>query len=159
MVSGPSGQASDNHGLPHHELLRYCHVVFRSFVVFYARQATARRVEPASGMSCPRPTRAGTGAPPSSFPRARVGGLGTALRMQENLDGAAFVHGPVTIGGLVEGQVEVENLARVDEPVGDPVDQVGQLDVVGDADVADVAHRDGWSGSPASSIPGCRRPR
>ena len=38
----------------------------------------------------------------------------------------AGVHGPVAVGGLLEGQFEVEDLAGVDLPVPDPVDQVGQ---------------------------------
>src|ERR1700733_5592455 len=81
---------------------------------------------------------------------------------QQGLDGAALVHRPVALGGLVERQGQVEHLARVDDPVLDEADQVGQepadrggaavqvdlgvepllarqLDVVGDSEVADVA--------------------
>src|SRR5215207_2729764 len=85
----------------------------------------------------------------------------TRLRVQENLDGAALVHCLVAFGRLVERQSEVEDLARVDLPVPDQLDQLGQEaahgggaavqvhvgeeqlhagqgDVVRDADVAEV---------------------
>src|SRR3954470_16656942 len=87
---------------------------------------------------------------------------------QERLDGAAFVHGAVPLGGLVEGQGEVEDLPGVDLAVPDEVDEFGQepangrraavevrvaeeqlvageLHVVGDADIADVAAGSGRS--------------
>src|SRR3984893_19606225 len=90
--------------------------------------------------------------------RFSVGGSGA----EQGLDGAALVHRPVALGGLVEGQGQVEHLARVDDPVLDKADQVGQepadrggaavqvhlgvekllawqLDAVGDSAVADVA--------------------
>jgi hypothetical protein len=35
------------------------------------------------------------------------------------LDGAALVHGRITVGGLVERQVEVEDLATIDRAVAD----------------------------------------
>ena len=38
----------------------------------------------------------------------------------------SFVHGPVAVGGVVEGQGEVEDLAWVDGAVGDQVDELGQ---------------------------------
>src|SRR6266571_2659032 len=85
---------------------------------------------------------------------------------EQGLDGAAFVHGAVPLGDLVERQGEVEDLAGVDLAVPDEVDQLGQeaahrrgtavqvdvgeeqllsgeLDVVSDADVADVPARPG----------------
>src|SRR5207244_6663693 len=85
---------------------------------------------------------------------------------EQCLDGSAFVHGAVALGDVVEGQGEVENLAGVDLAVPDEVDQLGQeaahrrgtsvqvdvgeeqllageLDVMSDADVADVT---AWPG-------------
>jgi hypothetical protein len=85
---------------------------------------------------------------------------GVRSGMQEGLDGAAFVHGPVAFRGFGQRQLEVEDSARVDLPAHDEVNQVGQeaadrggaavqvnvgeeqllagqLHVVGDADVAD----------------------
>src|SRR3954452_14421478 len=91
-----------------------------------------------------------------------VGGSGRPrLRGEQGLDGATLVHGAVALGGLVEGEGEVEDLARFDLAAGDEVDQVGQEapyrggaavevdvgeeqrqagqgDVVGDPHVADV---------------------
>jgi predicted dehydrogenase len=46
---------------------------------------------------------------------------------QQRLDGAAFVHGPVALGGLLQGQRQVEDLARVDPAGQHAVDQVGQV--------------------------------
>src|SRR6266511_2620275 len=92
-------------------------------------------------------------SPPPSFP----GGSGP----EQRLDRAAFVHGAVALGDLLERQGEVEDLAGVDLAVPDEVGQLGQeaahrrgtavqvdvgeeqllsgeLDVVGDADGADV---------------------
>src|SRR5918993_1027815 len=45
---------------------------------------------------------------------------------EERFDGAAFVHGLVALGGLLEGQFEAEDLAGVDLPVPDQVDELGQ---------------------------------
>jgi hypothetical protein len=44
---------------------------------------------------------------------------------EEDFDGAALVHGLVAGGGLVEGELEVEDFAGVDLPVPDQVDQFG----------------------------------
>src|SRR5438093_7329571 len=79
---------------------------------------------------------------------------------QECLDGAAFVHGAVALGDLIEGECEVEDFAGIDVAVPDEVDELGkepadgggsavQVGVteeqlvagevaVGEADVADV---------------------
>src|SRR5690242_6666052 len=46
---------------------------------------------------------------------------------EQGLDRAALVHGPVALGDLVQGQVEIEDQARVDVAGQDPVDQVGQV--------------------------------
>src|SRR3954447_17765272 len=85
---------------------------------------------------------------------------------EQRLDGAPLVHRAVALGGLVQRQGEVEDLARVDRPAGDQVDELGQEtahrgrtavqvdggeeelvagqgDVVGDTDVADVPARAG----------------
>src|SRR5207249_7163272 len=87
-------------------------------------------------------------------------------RPEQRLDGAALVHGTVALRDLVEGQGQVEDLAGIDLAVPDEVDQLGQeaadrrgtavqvdvgeeqllageLDVMSDADVADVAARPG----------------
>src|SRR4029453_15676448 len=45
---------------------------------------------------------------------------------QEGLDGAALVHRRVAVGGLLQRQFEVEDLARVDGAVPDQVDELGQ---------------------------------
>ena len=83
------------------------------------------------------------------------------IRAQERLDRAPFVHRLVAGCGVVERQLEVENLSRVDLAAPDQLDQLGQeaahrggaavqvhkapeqihrrqLDAVGDADEADV---------------------
>src|SRR3954447_4178041 len=80
---------------------------------------------------------------------------------QQGLDGAALVHRLVALSGLLQREAEVEDLARVDGPAGDQLDQLGQEaahrggaavqvhsgeeqlvtgqgHVVGDPDVADV---------------------
>src|SRR5438105_1856914 len=80
---------------------------------------------------------------------------------EQRLDGAAFVHGAVALGDLVEREGEVEHLAGVDLTAPDEVDQLGkeaadgcgtavqvdvgeeqlvagEVHVVTDADVADV---------------------
>src|SRR5687768_14714197 len=51
--------------------------------------------------------------------------------LQEGLDGAALVHRLVALGDLVQGQGEVEDLARVDAAGQGPVDQVGQVAAYG----------------------------
>jgi hypothetical protein len=48
------------------------------------------------------------------------------LRPQQGLDRAALVHGPVALGGLLEREGEVEDLAGVDLAVPDQVDELGQ---------------------------------
>src|SRR5215211_6651608 len=45
---------------------------------------------------------------------------------QEDLDRLALVHRAVAVGGLVERQRDVEDLAGVDLAVPDEVDQLGQ---------------------------------
>src|SRR3954452_15175284 len=52
--------------------------------------------------------------------------LGSWSGSQQGLDGAALVHGPVSLGGLVEGHGEVEDLAGVDLPIPDEIDERGQ---------------------------------
>jgi hypothetical protein len=52
---------------------------------------------------------------------------------QQRLDGAAFVHRAVASGHLIEGQGQVEDLARVNLPVSVQVDQFRQ----------EAAHRTG----------------
>src|SRR4051812_15355497 len=87
--------------------------------------------------------------------------LGFGSDGEQDLGGASFVHGPVALGGLVEGQGEVEHDAGVDGAVPDQLDEpgeepahrcgpavevhggeeevaTGELDVVGHADVADM---------------------
>ena len=44
----------------------------------------------------------------------RGGSFGCRSDGEEGLDGAAFVHGPVALGDLVEREGEVEDLAGVD---------------------------------------------
>jgi hypothetical protein len=51
-----------------------------------------------------------------------LGGSGA----QQGLDRAALVHGLVAFGGLVEGQLKVEDLAGVDRTVPDQAGQLGQ---------------------------------
>jgi hypothetical protein len=46
--------------------------------------------------------------------------------LQQDFDGAAFVHGAVGLSDLAERERQVEHLARVDPAVQDPGDQVGQ---------------------------------
>src|SRR4051794_8684804 len=85
---------------------------------------------------------------------------------QERLDGAALVHRPVALGDVFKREREVKDLAGVDLALPDEVDELGQepadgrgaavqvdsgeeqlvageLHVVTDADVADVAARAG----------------
>jgi hypothetical protein len=47
--------------------------------------------------------------------------------MQQDLGGAALVHGGIRLGDLFEGRGEVEDLAGVDAPVPDALEQVGQV--------------------------------
>src|SRR3954470_13919333 len=49
------------------------------------------------------------------------------LRAQQRLDGAALVHGPVTLGHLIERQRKDEDLAGIDLAIPDEVDQVRQV--------------------------------
>jgi hypothetical protein len=51
---------------------------------------------------------------------------GMASGKQQRLDGAAFVHGAVALGDLVEGEGQVEDLARVHAAVQDAGDEVRQ---------------------------------
>ena len=105
-------------------------------------------------------------------------------RAQQGLDGAAFVHRAVALGGPDQRQLEVEHLARIDLLADDEVDQfgqeaahrggaavqvdageeqllAGQLHVVGDTDVANVparrADRTGncWASRCSKSKPAC----
>jgi hypothetical protein len=62
---------------------------------------------------------AGAAGRPSRF-RAGSG-------LQQDLYGAAFVHRPVGVGGLLQPQFEVEDPAGVDRPLPDQVDQLGQV--------------------------------
>jgi hypothetical protein len=50
-----------------------------------------------------------------------VGGLW----VQQGLDGAALVHGLVALGGLLQREAEVKDLAGVDLAVADQVDELG----------------------------------
>jgi hypothetical protein len=45
---------------------------------------------------------------------------------EQRLDGAAFVHRAVALRDVVEGQVEIEDLAGIDLAVPDEVDKLGQ---------------------------------
>jgi hypothetical protein len=47
--------------------------------------------------------------------------------VQQHFDRAPFVHRPVAGGGLVEGQLEVEDFVGVDAAVPDQVDQLRQV--------------------------------
>src|SRR5438132_1653629 len=52
--------------------------------------------------------------------------LRSAVHGQQRFDGAAFVHGAVALGRLVEREGEVEDLSRVDRASPDEVGQVGE---------------------------------
>src|SRR4029450_11316499 len=101
---------------------------------------------------------------------------------KQDLDRLPRVHGLIAGGRLLERKLEVEDPARVDLPVPDQVDQLrhesahrggssvqvhmreehfltGQLHAMGDADEPDVPTLPEWNGWPASSTPGCPRPR
>jgi hypothetical protein len=47
-------------------------------------------------------------------------------RAQKRFDRPPFIHRPVALRHLVQGQGQVEDLARVDLPLPDQVDQLGQ---------------------------------
>lgn len=47
------------------------------------------------------------------------------LRSQQYFHRPAFVHGPVSFRGVLEGKGEVEDQAGIDGPVPDQVDQFG----------------------------------
>jgi hypothetical protein len=64
-----------------------------------------------------------SGAPACS---TGLGGLAVGSGPKQRIDGAAFVHGLVGVGDLLEWQIEVEHLAGLDLPVPDPAEQVGQ---------------------------------
>ncbi len=51
---------------------------------------------------------------------------GKSSELEQGLDGAAFVHGAVALGDLVEREGEVEHLPGVDLAVADEVDQLWQ---------------------------------
>src|SRR5215216_3561921 len=53
--------------------------------------------------------------------------------LQQHLDRLALVHRAIALGGLIERELDVEDLARVDLPVPDEVDELGQ----------EAAHRGG----------------
>src|SRR4051794_24163251 len=56
-----------------------------------------------------------------SLPSIVVGSEG-----EQGLDGSSLVHGGITLGGLVEGEGEVEHAAGVDRAGGDAVEVLGQ---------------------------------
>src|SRR5579884_15914 len=56
--------------------------------------------------------------------RPSVGRLLSGL--EQRLDGPPLVHGAVALRHLIQGQGQVEDLAGVDPPVPDQVDQLGQ---------------------------------
>src|SRR4029079_12643730 len=70
------------------------------------------------------PTRSST--PPRRSWSTTTGTLRTGLGLQKSLDRAPLVHGPVALGDLGQRKNEVEDLARVDLPVPDQLDQLGQ---------------------------------
>ncbi len=51
----------------------------------------------------------------------------TLLWAKKDFDRAPLVHGYVPGGRLLKGQLEIEDLARVDLPVPDEFDQLGQV--------------------------------
>src|SRR5689334_16858384 len=65
---------------------------------------------------------------PASYVRTLIisapagGGLGA----EQALDDAALVHGSVALGGLIEGQLKVEDPAGIDRTVPDQAEQIGQ---------------------------------
>src|SRR3954466_9282686 len=96
-------------------------------------------------------------------PARRLRGHGPSWT-QEHLDGVPLIHRAVPLGGAVERELEVEDLAGVDLTLPDAFDEVGQesahgrrtavevdlreedlitgqLDIMGDAHVSDVPTR------------------
>jgi hypothetical protein len=53
------------------------------------------------------------------------------LRSQQRLDGAPLVHGAIALRHLVERQREIEDLARIDGPLQDQIDEVWQVSAHG----------------------------
>ena len=58
-------------------------------------------------------------SPNFDAPCGRTAGCRSRSHREERLDGAAFVHGPVAVGSVLEGEGEVEHLAGLDGPVAD----------------------------------------
>src|SRR5437879_8752537 len=73
-------------------------------------------------------------AGPRNLVRVWTGERANALRTQQRLDRAAFVHRAVPLRHLVEGQGQIEDLAGIDLPLPHEVDHLGQ----------EAAH---WSGT------------
>src|SRR5713101_4517020 len=73
-------------------------------------------------------------AGPPNLVRVWTGERENALRTQQRLDRAAFVHCAVALRHLVEGQSQIKHLAGIDLPLPHQVDQFGQ----------EAAH---WSGT------------
>jgi hypothetical protein len=63
-----------------------------------------------------------TGSTAVTTPR----GGGWVYGRKQSFDGAALVHGLVALSGLFQEQLEVEDLAGVNGPVPDQVNQLGQ---------------------------------
>src|SRR5258705_6209454 len=63
---------------------------------------------------------------PRNLVRVWTGEREIALRTQQRLDRAAFVHRAVPLRHLIEGQRQVEDLARIDLPLPHEVDQLGK---------------------------------
>src|SRR4051812_36196986 len=61
-----------------------------------------------------------------SGPFGYASSIGERSGEEERLDGPALVHGRIPLGRLLQRQGEVEDLARVDPAVDDPLDEVGQ---------------------------------
>src|SRR3954469_2993563 len=61
---------------------------------------------------------------------------------QQLLDGAALVHRPVALGGVLERQGEVEDLAGVDLLVADELDELGQKASYGSGSAVQVDARE-----------------
>src|SRR5215212_7000019 len=81
-----------------------------------------------------RPPSGARAAASSSAPAARPsarrspcsGRTGSGSWAKKRLDRLALVHRAVALGGLLQRQVEIEDLAGVDLLVPDEVDQLGQ---------------------------------
>src|SRR6516225_10165684 len=54
-------------------------------------------------------------------------GRSTPSRLQQRLNGAAFIHRAVALGHLLQRQRQIEDLAGVDLPVQHQLDQLGQV--------------------------------